>query len=396
MANKAVKRNDTVSSPILTEKTITTKPQQLIGTLISSSLHSSPLPTIPFDLIPEILHRLPVKPLMQFRCVCKWWNSLISDPKFAKKHFLFSTTCLIHILAYSSLSHKYIIKSYPLDSLFTKDVACNKIAQHEIASNHSIYNVGSCNGIICVAEYHIYERFVIYRLWNPSIRKFKELPPLELQHTGYNLQMHGFGHDPISDNYKVVVVFRDHNKTDVKVLHNVGTNIWKDIKETFQYDGFIVEQKSGKYVNGAINWLASKDYSKGQRFIASFDLGNESYKKVLLPDYDYRAIDSRTLHLSVFRNCLCWISSNDVWIMKEYGMKASWTKLFTIPFMPSYYFFANVMHIFEDGLVTWKSTQDSTRNLVFYNSTNGSVKFSYFQFKFILEVCVESLVSPYS
>ncbi|RHN55928.1 putative F-box domain-containing protein [Medicago truncatula] len=385
MARKAVKRNDTVSSPILTEKTITTKPQQLIGTLISSSLHSSPLPTIPFDLIPEILYRLPVKPLMQFRCVCKWWNSLISDPKFAKKHFRFSTTCLIHILTYSSLSQKYTIKSYPLDSLFTKDVACKKIAQHEIPSNHAVYIVGSCNGIIC----------------NPSIRKFIQLPPLELQLNGYILQMHGFGHDPISDNYKVVVVFLDYdstdnNKTDVKVVHNVGTNIWKDIKETFQYDRFIVEQKSGKYVNGTINWLASKDYSKGQRFIASFDLGNESYKKVLLPDCDYRAIDSLTLHLSVFGNCLCWISSNDVWIMKEYGMTASWTKLFTIPFMPSYYFFANVMHIFEDGLVTWKSTQDSIQNLVFYNSINGSVKFSYFQFEFILEVCVESLISPCS
>ncbi|AES97620.1 F-box protein interaction domain protein [Medicago truncatula] len=347
MARKAVKRNDTVSSPILTEKTITTKPQQLIGTLISSSLHSSPLPTIPFDLIPEILYRLPVKPLMQFRCVCKWWNSLISDPKFAKKHFRFSTTCLIHILTYSSLSQKYTIKSYPLDSLFTKDVACKKIAQHEIPSNHAVYIVGSCNGIICVAEYHI---------------KFIQLPPLELQLNGYILQMHGFGHDPISDNYKVVVVFLDNNRTDVKVVHNVGTNFWKDIIETFQYDGFIVEQKSGKYVNGAFNWLASKDYGKGQCFIASFDLGNESYKKVLLPDYDYREFDSRTLHLIVFRNCLCWICSNDVWIMKEYGMKASWTTLFTIPFMPSYYFFSNEMLNFEEDLLAWNPTPDSSPN----------------------------------
>ncbi|AES97619.1 F-box protein interaction domain protein [Medicago truncatula] len=231
----------------------------------------------------------------------------------------------------------------------------------------------------------------------PPFKNSRNCPHLKLQHAGYNFQMHGFGHDPISDNYKGVVVFRDNNKTDVKVVHNVGTNFWKDIKETFQYDRFIVEQKSGKYVNGTINWLASKDYSKGQRFIASFDLGNESYKKVLLPDYDYREIGSRTLHLSVFGNCLCWICSNDVWIMKEYGNKASWTKLFTIPFMPSYYhLFANVMHIFEDGLVTWKSTQDLTRNLVFYNSINGSVKFSYFQFRYILEICVESLISPCS
>ncbi|AES97629.1 glutamine synthetase, putative [Medicago truncatula] len=160
MANKAVKRNDTVSSPIPTEKTIPTKRQQWIGTLSSSSLHAS----------------LPVKPLMQFRCVCKLWNSLISDPKFAKKQLRFSTAYLIHILTYSSLPNKYTIKSYPFDSLFTKDVACNIIAQHEITSNHPVYIVGSCNGIICVSEYHIHDGFAIFRLWNPSIRKFIELP----------------------------------------------------------------------------------------------------------------------------------------------------------------------------------------------------------------------------
>ncbi|MCI27031.1 F-box/kelch-repeat protein, partial [Trifolium medium] len=46
----------------------------------------SPLPTLPFDLIGEILCRLPVKLLLQFQCVCKFWKSLISDPSFAKKH----------------------------------------------------------------------------------------------------------------------------------------------------------------------------------------------------------------------------------------------------------------------------------------------------------------------
>jgi len=50
-------------------------------------------PFLPFDLVVEILCRLPVKHLLQLRCVCKSWNSLISiDSKFAKNHICLSTS----------------------------------------------------------------------------------------------------------------------------------------------------------------------------------------------------------------------------------------------------------------------------------------------------------------
>ncbi|RHN66454.1 putative F-box domain-containing protein [Medicago truncatula] len=60
--------------------------------MITNNVTLTSLPSLPFDLVPEILCRLPVKSLLQFRCVCKSWKSLISDPKFAKKH-LHMFTC---------------------------------------------------------------------------------------------------------------------------------------------------------------------------------------------------------------------------------------------------------------------------------------------------------------
>jgi predicted house-cleaning noncanonical NTP pyrophosphatase (MazG superfamily) len=48
----------------------------------------SSIPTLPFKLVEEILLRLPVKQLLQLKRVCKSWNSLISNPNFAKKHIL--------------------------------------------------------------------------------------------------------------------------------------------------------------------------------------------------------------------------------------------------------------------------------------------------------------------
>jgi len=48
---------------------------------------------LPFDLVTKILCWLPVKHLLQLRCVCKSWNSLISnDSNFARKHLRFSTS----------------------------------------------------------------------------------------------------------------------------------------------------------------------------------------------------------------------------------------------------------------------------------------------------------------
>jgi hypothetical protein len=266
--------NNTVYSPIFPKR------QQLTGTLTSPSLHAQPLPSLPFELIEEILSRLPVKLLLQLRCACKSWNSLISDHKFAKKHLSLSTTHNVHWVEYS---HKYILKSYQLDSGFTN---CTNSAFPQFDSY--IYIVGSCNGILCLASKYYANSFNV-RLLNPTIRKLKELPPLvSKSQTNRNiLRMYGFGYDPVGDNYKVVSVLCviDHifsgnsvEEDEVKV-HTLGTNSWKIIP--MLPFPVVPVQKSGQCVSGTINWLASKDTKRNQCFILSLDLGNESYQKVL-------------------------------------------------------------------------------------------------------------------
>jgi hypothetical protein len=67
---------------------------------------------------------------------------------------------------------------------------------------------------------------VLVQLWNPSIRKFIELPlvsePQNFRHR--ELMISGFEYDPISDHYKVVVVYCDCDdigENEVKV-HTFG------------------------------------------------------------------------------------------------------------------------------------------------------------------------------
>jgi F-box interacting protein len=270
--------------------------------------------------------------------------------------------------------------------------------------------VGSCNGIICLA------RDPLVVLWNPSIRKVKELPPFEnpdiCQHMTY-----GFGYDYVTDDYKVVAFLgycglRDSStgdlvlKAEVKV-NTLGTNFWRNIQD-FPFDSLPDISSGGKFVSGAINWLASTSWNEGPYFIVSLDLGNESYQKILPPDYG--EVHVIALSLGVLRDCLCMISGHDIWIMKEYGNQESWTKLFSVSYIrdPSkLYFLTKALYTFENGQVLLESWGGWYKKLNVYDPKIGTFRFIKFQNESVYdpggwdfvdgpEICIESLISPCS
>jgi len=136
-------------------------------------------------------------------------------------------------------------------------------------------------------------------------------------------------------------------------------------------------------------------------------LANESYQEVLLPDYG-EVDEDNLLTLHVLRDCLCIIFGHNVWIMKEYGNKESWTKLFTVSYMrdPSKsYVLTKAVYIFDDDhQVLLESIGDWDVKLIVYNSRNNTFNFTKFlqnKSSFNIwnrdpEVCVESLISPWS
>ena len=58
--------------------------------------------TLPLELIREILLRLPVRSVLRFKCVCKSWLSLISDPQFAISHYDLA----------AAPSHRLLLRTY--------------------------------------------------------------------------------------------------------------------------------------------------------------------------------------------------------------------------------------------------------------------------------------------
>ncbi|KEH32902.1 F-box protein interaction domain protein [Medicago truncatula] len=225
--------NDIVPTSLtLTPETITSPP---------------PLPILPFDVLTDILCMLPVKLLVQLRCLCKFFNSLISDPKFVKKHLQSSTKRRHLMLTTIDHQQQFVMYDSPIPSLFSTSTI---VAQTQLyPPNGDTYASVkcSCDGIFLGMFSH-----TSYFLWNPSIRKFKLLPPLENQDKSapftiivpYTIS---FGYDCFIDKYKVIAV---SSKNEV-FLYTLGTDYWKRIDDIPYYCTIC---RSGLYVSGAVNW----------------------------------------------------------------------------------------------------------------------------------------------
>ncbi|CAJ2641524.1 unnamed protein product [Trifolium pratense] len=348
------------------------------------------LPSLPMELVEEeILCRLPVKILLQLRCVCKSWRSLISDdPKFTKKHLCMSKILKQqqHLILNVPIGGRLSL-DYPLSDFFS-DISNPTVTQTQLnipisnSWNHPLSQICSCDGLLCLTfdgrSRTFGERPAV--LYNPSLRKYSTLPPLEnhrkreYSYREVKSCLFSFGYDHVNDVYKVIAIscFKDKHKVDVYTL---GTNNWRSIQD-FPYSSPF---KHGVFVGGTVNWLVDP-YSSP--FIVSLDLKTESYQKIWQPD-----LKMDLWALGMFRDCLCIFASSDffdqnmgcynmfldVWIMKEYGIKESWTKLYHVPYMENQYTYPNTVYISDDDQLLFTVDDDEWKWVV-YNSKNGNVK----------------------
>ncbi|XP_057432098.1 F-box/kelch-repeat protein At3g23880-like [Lotus japonicus] len=338
-------------------------------------------PILPIEIVEEIICRFPVKFLLQLRCVCKTWNSLISDPKFARRHLgRFNRHFLLirfHLTIIDGRMREENFMSYPLSSVL-KDVVTGATQLDSPLKYGKI--IGSCDGIICCYNLssELHHSFVV---WNPSTRKLWELTPLKkplLEEYRDRREFHsyGFGYDHLSDSFKLVVIFyyecpAGGYKTRAMV-HTLGSNSWRRI-DNFPDIPYCEFGKFGKVLSGAVNWLACDDALNFnlRQGITSLDLGKESYQELLQPDYG--GIEVRGLAMDIMRDCLCILVNWDFWIMNEYGNNESWTKLFSFPLD-----FCSVRFVFNVGNHSLCVLEDdellfhSLRQLDVYSYKNGT------------------------
>ncbi|XP_058216959.1 F-box/kelch-repeat protein At3g23880-like [Rhododendron vialii] len=337
---------------------------------------SQPLPNLPPEIIVEILSRLPVNPLLRLRCVCKSWRSLISNPKFAKTHLCLAsanTDYTNHRLLLNSLYPRAGVKSCSLYCILNEksDSAVQLDCPLKVP-NLRVTIWGCCDGLVCIGTNR--EVFI----WNPPARKYKGLPNVEMLRDCF--ARFGFGYD----DYKVVGFFFDKHASgsvpNVKV-YTLRSDSWRRIGDCLHC---VPPDAVGAFVNRALHWIHLSASSDSNDIIVSLDLVKEMYGEVSEPEY--RDIYFYDISLGVLDGCLCILHNcsgacSDVWVMKEYGIRDSWTKLVVIPYLshPSEPYlshssdcsFSAPLCILENGEVLL----NTTTNFVRYNPNDGT--FSY-------------------
>lgn len=278
------------------------------------------------NLLMEILSWLPLKPLKQVRCVCKFWNSLITSPQFAKLRQQRSADICLMFGYPDNDSGQYSASSCSVSSFLENHSRIVAASRHEpqLRPLNKKYLfaeyrfIGTCYGLISLLNvlYDLLDQKYCYRisLWNPTLNSIsQEWQPL------YSVEKRtfGFGYDYFSNTFKVVAV----NGTQMMEVYNMGGNSWRSIKSSYAFPNTQQEQ-DGVYLSGTLNWVGLRD-------IVSFNLGKENWAQLSLPRCR-NSFDITTL--GILRDCLCvfYYSSNQhlvIWQMKKFRVHDSWTQI---------------------------------------------------------------------
>ncbi|MED6208186.1 hypothetical protein PIB30_042774 [Stylosanthes scabra] len=112
-------------------------------------------PDLPENVIMLILSWLPLKILMQFKCVCRSWKSLISSPMFAKLKYLTTPKEANIILtiehAEAPCSYRNITRAMPCSVPSLLNFPPSAVSEYsfwQIMDDY--YVVGTCHGLVCL------------------------------------------------------------------------------------------------------------------------------------------------------------------------------------------------------------------------------------------------------
>ncbi|KAI8558434.1 hypothetical protein RHMOL_Rhmol04G0093100 [Rhododendron molle] len=294
-----------------------------------------PYEVLPFELVIEILARLPVVSLLRFKSVCKSWYSLIKSTSFVTKHLNHRKNKHIGIYYRDYQKERYFICRD--DDQCGREYSELEFPYKTPSADFMI--AGSCNGLLCMWEDSSWDKSTII-VWNPSMRKLVTLPKPPLA----RMCVLGFGAHPTTHEYKVVRIVcqtypYQHELQPYVELYTQGTGSWRGLGSTFPLHCFIdiTHEASQAFVSGAVNWIAEDPrVSVGyRRLIVSFDMSTETFSVMILPPA-LADRERRSLSVTLFRESLAMLCGQQrdkddccIWVMKEYGVPESWTKLFS-------------------------------------------------------------------
>ncbi|KAL8031461.1 hypothetical protein ABFX02_13G026600 [Erythranthe guttata] len=350
---------------------------------------------VPTDLLIEILVKLPVKSLIRFAAVSKSWRSIITSAAFMASHLSKGknhTHTLIHTEGKNSLV------KFTADGPFAVD-SPSKL-EFPYYKPHSIYLriVDSCDGLVCLSN----KSFMIFPqsrgvIWNPSVRNHVVLPDPTINPKDAYISVLGFGVDAGRTHHKVVRFLYCRNAAGIYTtrveIFSLKTWSWRmligGVDLTLGAYPSLLRQV---FLNGVVHWLIEEkpigDNSFRRSYILAFDVGDEVFGEVMLPEWEAGGSGFAKLSIFLINESLGVVKSTgescDVWVMKEYCVRESWTKLYTIRLFEK---IENVVAFLNSGeallalensrLVVYDSETKHTKDLGIYGTPSSLYMYNY-------------------
>ncbi|CAL5188135.1 unnamed protein product [Lathyrus oleraceus] len=346
---------------------------------------------LPLHLTTQIFLQLPIKSLLSCKCVCKDWKTMISEPHFTKLHFEQSrNTLMIRTNDYDRVSRTlYLLECEPekfdigsdnrvkLEPICTLPLRDDKLFREE--KGYSIKNtfkcaisvarlfwekretlysscnrkhgkfdiVNSCNGLLCLCEPSTENPIVVC---NPVTGEFIRLPGDSMSPSRLNtarVRAHGYaslGFHPKVNECKVIRIWTRHvrhanfwvfERLTVDI-HTLGTSLWRNIEVDPQIS--ILRLSDPTYINGVVHWIEFKG------IILCFCFETEKLKTFPSPPGMVKnhanGIYNYLRRMGELKGILYICDSTDfsniaMWVMNEYGIGESWSKVYNISNLPN-------------------------------------------------------------
>ncbi|ESQ46352.1 hypothetical protein EUTSA_v10000601mg [Eutrema salsugineum] len=277
--------------------------------MISSKQRSSLL--LPFELVEEILYRLPFETLGRFKSICKHWYALINDKRFIYKYLDLS-------------KERSIQNDHETSQLFDPETKAVSNELHSLLYSKMIH----CHGLLLCKCLETLRCSYTMKLavWNPILRQFKWIKP---SNSRKFFDVYGFGYDNVSQ----------------IEIYEFKSKLWRSVDTILDCDAL----RKSVSMNGNMYWIAQKGRvnSEIEIFIQSFDFSTEMFKPICcvpIPKgivssvpFDHKLLLSGLggHRLSLFHQ------HNDVevkvWVTSKVtdGINVSWSKYFNVTIDPS-------------------------------------------------------------
>ncbi|XP_058217572.1 F-box protein At3g07870 [Rhododendron vialii] len=282
--------------------------------------------SLPGEIMVNILSRLPIKPLLRCKSVCKSFLNITLDPYLIEAHLDRASShdqnpsLILNTTVLNGTTHFRSQLYYTTLTPTQSNSPCDEVPFSPL--NFGEFRVeGSCRGLLFLRHRTIDDfMFVI----NPCTGKRFEIPKLIIASCGVERGI-AFGFSPKGNEYKVVKVIDG----SASYVFSLSEGVWREavggapsfkISENFESDECVC-------VNGVIHWSCYSPLN----FIVCFDVGNEVFGMI---PYPAGKLQLGEVTLVLFSGCIGFIeydlnSEDDrvnIWVMEDYNVRESWTR----------------------------------------------------------------------